>query len=147
MGLGVRLIKLAALYLLAGLILGLAMGITGNFVLVSVHSHVLLLGWATMGVAGVIYRFMPECAAGTLATLHFWGHNAGLPLMMASLATEALGVAAARVVVGQASALVAASLALFVVNVVKNGKAGGPLSAPFVAPGTLPAAPESAKGR
>ncbi len=147
MDLGVRMIKLAALYLLAGAILGLAMGITGSFALTSVHSHVLLLGWATLGVAGVIYRVMPECASGLLATLHFWGHNAGLPLMMASLAMDAFGVAAAKVVIGPASALVAASLALFVVNVVKNGKAGGPLSAPFVEPGTLPAAPESAKGR
>lgn len=144
---GVRMIKMAALYLLAGLILGLAMGISGDFSLASVHSHVLLLGWATMALGGVVYRLMPECAAGPLATLHFWGHNAGLPLMMASLAMEAFGVAAAKAVLGPASTLVAASLALFVINIVKNGQSRVRVSAPFCEPDTLPAAQGSARGR
>ena len=72
---GVRLLQISVVYLTVGLLLGLTMGISSNFLLSGVHAHILLLGWSTMAVTGLVYLVMPGCARNRLATLHFWGHN------------------------------------------------------------------------
>ncbi len=122
MNIGLRLVKIAAVYMLAGLIMGLAIGISGNLTLMSVHSHILLLGWATMAVAGIVYMLMPGCSRSPLAKWHFWGHNLGLPVMMGSLALKDHGLSAAEKTLGASSTLVLVSLALFAINVVRNGR-------------------------
>ncbi len=119
---GVKLIRIAAVYMVAGLGLGLAMGISGNFLLSSVHAHISLLGWATMATAGIVYMMMPGCARSRLATLHFWGHNLGLPVMMVSIALKTSGYEKAEAVVAGSSILVLASLLLFAINLLRNGK-------------------------
>jgi cbb3-type cytochrome oxidase subunit 1 len=101
------------------------MGISGDFVLSSVHAHTALLGWATMGLAGLIYLAFPDCGHTRLAKLHFWGHNIGLPVMMVSLAFLSYGVSAAEKVVAASSSLVLASLAAFTVNVFRNARREG----------------------
>ena len=122
MQIGFTLVKIATIYMLVGLLMGLGMGIAGNFALTSVHAHTLLLGWATMALAGIVYILMPACARSGLAKVHFWGHNIGLPLMIASLALVTYGVSIAEKAIAAGSTLVLASLALFAVNVVKNGR-------------------------
>jgi len=122
MNIGLNLVKIAAVYMLAGLVMGLAIGISGNLTLMSVHSHILLLGWATMAVAGIVYMLMPGCSRSPLAKWHFWGHNLGLPVMMGSLALKDYGLSAAEKTLGASSTLVLVSLALFAINVVKNGR-------------------------
>ena len=117
---GVALLKIASLYLLAGLVLGLALAIAKDFSLLSVHSHLLLLGWATLAITGVVYLVLPRCATTRLATAHFWLHNLGLPLMMASLAAETLGERRAEPLIGVGSILVIVGLGLFTFNVLRN---------------------------
>ena len=119
---GVRLMQISAVYMVVGLGLGLAMGISGNLSLYSVHSHVSLLGWATMALAGIVYLVMPGCARSRLATLHFWGHNLGLPVMMAGLALKAYGRQDAEPAIAASSILVLISLLLFAVNLLWNGR-------------------------
>ena len=48
---GLRFLKLAVVYLFAGALLGLIMGMNENFVLAPVHAHTLLLGWASLALA------------------------------------------------------------------------------------------------
>lgn len=121
---GVVLLKIASFYLLVGLVLGVAMAVRRDFSLVSVHSHLLLLGWATLAATGVVYLVLPRCAGSRLATPHFWLHNLGLPLMMASLAAATLGAPRAEPLVGAGSILVIAGLGLFTLNVLRNASAG-----------------------
>jgi hypothetical protein len=121
---GVSLVKIASLYLLGGLVLGLAMAMAKDFSLMSVHSHMLLLGWATLAITGVVYLVLPRCATTRLAGAHFWLHNLGLPVMMASLAAETLGVPRAEPLIAVGSLLVVVGLGLFTVNVLRN--AGAP---------------------
>ncbi len=68
---GARLIQIAVVYMVLGLRLGFAMGIAGDFSFSSVHSHVLLLGWTTMAIAGGVpgdagVRSQPACDAPLL---------------------------------------------------------------------------------
>jgi hypothetical protein len=118
---GVRLVRIASVYLLAGLLLGLAMGIGRDFSLMSVHSHVLLLGWATLATTGIVYLVLPRCAGTRLAAAHFWLHNLGLPVMIGGLAAEALGEARGQPFVGIGSTVVVVGLGLFTLNVTRNG--------------------------
>lgn len=80
-----RLIYIAVIYLVVGATLGVVMGISGNFALQPVHAHLLLAGWLTLAMAGVIYKLFPAAAATKLAKAHFWLHNVGLPVFMAGL--------------------------------------------------------------
>jgi hypothetical protein len=53
---------------LAGMILGMAMGITQNFLLAPAHAHFLLLGYVAMFLSALYYRAVPEAAANRLAS-------------------------------------------------------------------------------
>jgi hypothetical protein len=81
-----RFIHIAVAYLIVGATLGLAMGISGKFTLQPVHAHLLLAGWLSLAMIGVLYKLYPAAAGTKLATAHFWLHNVGLPIFMAGLA-------------------------------------------------------------
>jgi hypothetical protein len=83
---GVIWIKLAVLYLVAGVAIGMAMGASRDFTLKPVHAHVNLLGWTTLAISGLIYTVFPQTGTTKLARVHFWLLNLALPLMMGSLA-------------------------------------------------------------
>jgi hypothetical protein len=84
-------LRLAVVYLMLGVALGIAMGATENFTLRPVHAHLNLLGWTTLALAGLIYSVYPKAATSRLARIHFWLHNLALPVMMGSLAALLLG--------------------------------------------------------
>jgi hypothetical protein len=52
---------------LAGMMFGMAMGITQNFLLAPAHAHFLLLGYVAMFLSALYYRTVPEAAASHLA--------------------------------------------------------------------------------
>jgi len=116
MKLGIKLVKIGAVYLFAGAVMGLAMGIANDFSLMSVHAHISLLGWATMAIAGIVYIQIPAYGETRLAAIHFWGHNLGLPVMTLSLALDAYGFKAAEKSIAAGSVIVLAALLVFVLN-------------------------------
>jgi cbb3-type cytochrome oxidase subunit 1 len=120
---GLWFIRIAVVYLFAGALLGLVMGITQRFTLVPVHAHVLLLGWASLALAGVVYHLYPAASRTRLARLHFWLHNAGLPVFMIGLGLVLSGTASLLPVVAAAAVIVVIGLALFALNVLVNAKA------------------------
>ena len=69
---GVRFLKIAAVYLVVGTLLGVYMGATEKFALAPVHAHLLLLGWASLALAGIIYHLHPAAGETRLARIHFW---------------------------------------------------------------------------
>lgn len=121
---GVMLVKIAAIYMMAGLVGGIVMAVSKDHVLATVHSHVTLLGWTTMAITGLVYAVKPVCAQSRLSVLHFWFHNTGLPVMMVSLALYKYGNAQAEKFIGLGSTLVLLGLFFFTINVVKNLKQG-----------------------
>lgn len=112
-----RFIKIAVLYLLVGVCFGGAMGATGNFTLAPVHAHILLLGWVTLALAGILYTLYPAAAETRLATIHFWAHNLALPVFMGALAMLLSGNNGAMPVVAITSSIVILGVACFVVNI------------------------------
>ena len=121
---GIRFLKIAAIYLVIGVSMGLAMGITQNFALHPVHAHINLLGWATMALAGLIYVQFPRAAQTRLAKIHFWLHNLALPVMMVGLAFLLSGHDELVVLVEAGSTTMVVALVCFVVNICMNVREG-----------------------
>jgi cbb3-type cytochrome oxidase subunit 1 len=119
---GIRLVKISAAYMLVAVLMGVVMGISGDFSLSSVHSHVALLGWATMAISGILYLLLPALAGSRLAGVHFWGHNLGLPVMVTSLGLYIHGVDRAEPAIGISSLVILASLGAFSANLYLNGR-------------------------
>jgi hypothetical protein len=120
---GLNFLKIAVVYLFLGALLGLIVGIMQNFALVPVHAHLLLLGWASLALAGLMCHLYPAASITRLARIHFWLHNLGLPVFMIGLgfylATGREGLVPI-VVVGATTVLV--GLAIFATNVLVNVK-------------------------
>jgi cbb3-type cytochrome oxidase subunit 1 len=119
--LSAKFIKAAVIYFLIGTIAGLVMGIAQQFQYTSVHAHINLVGWASLGIIGLIYRAYPEAGASKLATIQFWLHNVGLPLLIVSMiifTTEHHSVGIPFAAVG--GLLIIASVLLMTVNVFKR---------------------------
>lgn len=113
-------LKLAVVYLIAGVSLGIAMGASGDFTLRPVHAHLNLLGWATLALAGLVYSAYPEAGRSRLARIHFWLHNLALPVMMGALTLLLLGHAEVVPVLAGAEIAAAAGVLVFAANVFIN---------------------------
>lgn len=81
---GARWIKLAVIYLIIGICVGLFMSMTLQLKWGSAHAHVNLVGFATTAIFGIIYSIYPGAATNTLGKWHFWLHNIGVPVFLIS---------------------------------------------------------------
>jgi hypothetical protein len=114
-----RLLQMAVIYLIVGILIGLGMGISENHILAPVHAHVNLLGWGSMGLMALIYRAYPDAATTTLAKVHFWLHSVGLPPLMIMLAVMMLGNPALGPVVGILSIVTGVGVISYCVNMLR----------------------------
>lgn len=119
-----RLIRIAVVYLIVGVALGMAMGISGKFTLAPVHAHLLLAGWLSLAMAGVIYHLYPAAGQTRLARAHFWLHNLGLPVFMVTLALSLTGSEKLVPLIAVGAALLLAGLVLFATNVLLSVRPG-----------------------
>jgi hypothetical protein len=111
-----RFVKIALVYLVLGASLGIYMGISQDFVLMPVHAHILLAGWLTLAMAGVLYRLYPAAAGTRLAQAHFWLHNLGLPVFMVALGLMLSGRATMPPVIATGAIALLIGLACFALN-------------------------------
>ena len=112
----VRFLRIAVVYFVVAISLGLYMGITSNFTQAPVHAHLNLVGWVSMALFGLIYHAHPVAGETKLATWHFWIHNLSLPVFMASLFAMLAGNPAFGPVVGLAATVTLIGIVLFAVN-------------------------------
>lgn len=116
-------LKLAVTYLVVGVAFGLVMGITHHFEYIPVHAHINLLGWATLGLAGVIYHLFPRAGGHWLGLVHFWLHNIGLPVFVIGLFFLQAGHPAAEAVVAVGATVAVLGILFFGANLFANLKA------------------------
>lgn len=120
---GKTFIKVASVYLLIGVSFGIYMGISENFAYGHVHAHINLLGWATMGIFGLIYYAFPRAGNSKLGTVHFWMHNIGSPLLLAGMFLFANGGSGPALPLAIGGGLIVlVGTVVFVVNVFMNMK-------------------------
>jgi hypothetical protein len=119
-------LRLAVLYLIAGVGLGLQMAATNNHSMFPVHAHLNLLGWVSLTLFGLFYRVVPAAATTTLAKLHFWIYVPAHFVQMVLLAMFYRGATAVEPMLGAVSMLVGVGIVLFAVVVWKNTPAPVP---------------------
>lgn len=83
---------LATISLLAGVSMGIWMGIAQDFQFAPVHAHLNLLGWASLALFGLTYRAYPEMAESRLARLHLMLTAPSAVLFPLGIALSILGV-------------------------------------------------------
>jgi hypothetical protein len=113
---GIWLIRISVIYLFIGTALGMYMSITEDFGLSSVHTHITLLGWTTMTLAGLIYYLFPKVAQSALCKIQFILFNIGLPIMLAGLAFLLSGFDAV-VVVSIGATITSIAILVFTINI------------------------------
>lgn len=122
MTLGIRFLKLAALYFLVGVGMGLTMEIIQDHRLSGAHAHINLVGWTSMAIFGVIYVLFPKAGETVLAKLHFWLYNISLPLFMLGLCFVLLGNSSLMFLLMIFPNVLVLSVLLFVINIFANVK-------------------------
>lgn len=115
---------------MAGMTLGIAMGVSNDFTLRSVHAHVNLLGWASLFLFGLFYRAVPH-ADGAVARWHFGLAVAGLITLTAGVAAIATGEMALAALAKVGSVLSIIGMVLFAYNVFR-ATASGPRLVPAI---------------
>ncbi|RJF96640.1 hypothetical protein D3870_19640 [Noviherbaspirillum cavernae] len=105
--------RLAAAYFAVGVMLGVAMGASGDHSLFPVHAHINLLGWVSMALFGLIGTVHPSINEGRIAAWQFWMYNVGAPVMLGALALRIKGFQSAEPLIGIASIVVGCSVLLF----------------------------------
>ena len=124
----IRCLKLAGIYLLIGMTMGIAMGATERFTLAPAHAHINLLGWVTLALAAAILTLWPQASATRLAHAFFWLYNLALPATLLPLSMVLLGHAQwmPLLITGELGIYVAAIL--LVANILVNVR-GAPITA------------------
>ena len=112
-----RWLRVALVYFLVAVTLGVGMAASHDFRLKGLHVHLNLLGWVSMSVTCFVYDRVPAAAASRLARVHFWLYQGARPVIMVGLAGLLLGHAAMEPVVAISSVVMWAAIALFVGNV------------------------------
>jgi hypothetical protein len=120
---GINWLKLAVVYLIVGVSMGIAMGVTQNFTLRPVHAHINLLGFTTLALAGLIYSVFPQAGESRLAKAHFWLMNLSLPVMLGGLAMVLFGHMVVVPVMALAEVAAALGVLAFAANLFVNLKA------------------------
>lgn len=125
---GISLIKISVVYLLIGTALGMYMAIAGDYELSSVHTHLLLLGWTTMTLAGFLYHLFPALTRGALSKIQFILFNIGVPVMMIGQVLHYRGLGYVAVVAVGAS-ITSLAILFFSINIL-SGLKGDSASTP-----------------
>lgn len=107
-----------ALFVLAGVGLGIWMGMHENFTLAPVHAHINLIGWASMGVIGAFFAVAGDNAPRKLGWAIYGLQTLGLLIMVPMLAKLLLGDKSVVPVLGLSEMMVALALLLFFVTVI-----------------------------
>ncbi|USG66916.1 cytochrome-c oxidase [Brevibacillus ruminantium] len=119
---GIRLIKIAGVYFVIAILLGMYMSMSHEFQLRGVHTHLNLVGWVSLALAGIFYHLFPAAAATGLAKVHFWLHNIGLPVMMLGLWFVSYGNMAVEWIIPLGAIPLIIGIILFVVNLFRHVK-------------------------
>lgn len=75
-------IRIGLIYILAGMVFGIWMGISQSFEYAPVHAHANLAGFVLMALYGLIHRAWPALRQSPLSTWHFWAHNVSIVIFV-----------------------------------------------------------------
>jgi cbb3-type cytochrome oxidase subunit 1 len=78
-------VAIALLWAVVGMLLGLYMGIAEDRTLLTVHVAMMLSGFVTLALYGVLYRLWPAMKKSPLALAQFWISAIGVAVLIIGL--------------------------------------------------------------
>jgi cbb3-type cytochrome oxidase subunit 1 len=116
------LLASAGLCVLAGMLWGIRMGITGDHLLASAHAHLNLVGWVTLALFGFYYRLTPAACASRLARVHAVVAILGVLVLVPGIALAIQGGPPGMAIAGALLSLL--SMVLFLLSLFRFGFGG-----------------------
>ena len=113
-------IRTAVLLGLAGMLLGIFMGIHQDFRLAHFHAHWNLLGWVAFFIYGAYYALVPAARQGMLPKVHYVLALLGLFIFMIGLYSIAMGAMEMVAFAAVGSLMVVAGFVVFAWIVFRN---------------------------
>lgn len=120
---GNHFLRLAVVYVLLGVAIGVAMSAGHDYTLKPVHAHMNLLGWVGMFLFGLWYRMVPTSGETRLAKAHFWIYNIAFPIQMVTLSMFVFDHKAVEPVLALASVAILVAFICFAINLWKHTRA------------------------
>lgn len=116
---GMLFLRTGIVLLVAGVVLGMQMGIAQDFTYAPVHAHLNLVGGVLMMVAGVVYNARPDLSP-RMVSAHYVSHLLGTVLLPLGIYGSIAGTRWAGPVVGTGSVLALLALLLFAANLFRR---------------------------
>jgi hypothetical protein len=105
--------RLAVLFVIAGMAMGIGMAATQNHAIMPAHAHLNLLGWVSLFLFGIYYERRPAIDSSRLAMIQVVLWSLGTVVLTIAVAAIHLGYTAADPVAALASLIVLAAMILF----------------------------------
>lgn len=112
----------AVIYALMGMGLGMYMAVSQDHLLVPVHAHVNLLGWASLAIMGAFYGLAGDQAAGRLGWINLAVSNLGNLISLPLLIMLLNGNTSVLPVLGAGEALMILGMVLFAISIFTIGR-------------------------
>jgi len=118
-------VVIGALYLVIGMLLGIVMGIQGDFTLAPVHAHIDLVGFSAHCVLGLIYKSWPTLREGALAVVQFLLFVIGTPILLVGIAVAIKSNNPTLAIIGSMLVILGAVVFLVIVarGLLRSGRA------------------------
>jgi peptidoglycan/LPS O-acetylase OafA/YrhL len=105
--------RLAVLFVIAGMAMGIGMAATQNHAIMPAHAHLNLLGWVSLFLFGIYYERRPALDSSRLAMIQVVLWSIGTVALTIAVAAIHLGYHAAEPMAGLSSLLVLAAMMMF----------------------------------
>ncbi|MBD2749433.1 hypothetical protein IC232_22390 [Microvirga sp. BT688] len=105
--------RLAVLFVIAGMAMGIGMAMTQNHALMPAHAHLNLLGWVSLFLFGIYYERRPTLDTSRLAMIQVVLWSLGTVALTVAVSAIHLGYHAAEPIAALASLVVLAAMILF----------------------------------
>lgn len=112
----------AVVYALAGMVLGVVMGESGDHSAMPLHAHINLLGWASLAVMGAFYGIAGAQASRRLAWSVFVISNVGNLMLLSQVARIVQGKPPILPILIPSELMVIGGMALFGISVLMAGR-------------------------
>jgi cbb3-type cytochrome oxidase subunit 1 len=122
--------RAAVLMVVAGMIWGIAMGITQDHSTLPAHAHLNLLGWVSLFLFGIYYHLHPAIDRSRLASVQVWVWIVGTIILTIGVALVHSGHTIGDPIAAVSSLLVLADMLLFGWLVIRRESTGVRLTAP-----------------
>lgn len=112
----------AVVFVIAGIIWGIIMGITQDFSAAPAHAHLNLLGWVSLFLFGIYYRLHPSLEGAKTAIVQVWVWIIGTIILAVGIGLASSGHG--DLVVGVGSVIVLVGVLLFAWLVFRGERSG-----------------------